>query len=143
MLPAGALSNGPHVIRVEMSDRNGRSTTAEFSIEVEHAPSLEGPWALRRKMPLSEIGFAQNILSRLGVAPGFDVILGIGEIDDEVDAARRTLASLRDQAHRDWRVVVLRRGRFAPDRLAERLLADSGDIAERITVTLDAPPRHG
>jgi ADP-heptose:LPS heptosyltransferase/GT2 family glycosyltransferase len=99
----------------------------------------EGPWLLRSKMPLAEIQLAERILSALTWHPNFGILLGVGERDEEVRAARRTLANLRDQAYGAWRVTILRRGRIVPERFAARLLEGFDDIAARIDICLDAP----
>jgi ADP-heptose:LPS heptosyltransferase/GT2 family glycosyltransferase len=138
ILPPIALTNGGHRISVKLRSRRGNVTASEFYAEVEPAPMAEGPTVLRRKMPLSEVQFAVNTLAALAWHPRFGLLLGVGEIDVEVEAARRTLASLRDQAYASWHVAIVRRGRTVPEGLAARLLDGFDDIAERVEVRLDA-----
>src|SRR5262249_3828046 len=131
MLAPDALASGHHLVSIEMKANTGHKAVTEFSVDVRQVSMAQGPWMLRRKMPLSEIQLAECILTGLSWRPVFGLLLGIGEGDEEVEAARRTLASLRDQTYGDWRTVVIRRGRVVPDRFAARLLDGFDDIAGR------------
>jgi ADP-heptose:LPS heptosyltransferase/GT2 family glycosyltransferase len=139
MLPATMLGAGRHRISVESRAKTGLHTTSEFSIEVLQAPTQEGPSVLRRKMPLSEVQLGLSILSGLSWHPRFGLVLGIGETEAEVDAAQRTLASLRDQTYAAWSVVVVRRGGTIPDRCGVRLIEGFDDITGRIEDRLSSP----
>lgn len=90
-------------------------------------------------MPLSEVQLGERILAGLKWQPSFGLIVGIGEIDAEVDLARRTLASLRAQAYGAWGATIVRRGQTVPARLAERLLHGFEDIANRVHIRLETP----
>jgi ADP-heptose:LPS heptosyltransferase/GT2 family glycosyltransferase len=136
IVPAGAIGNGHHRIAVQVRDATGLCAEQSFTIEVEET-EIDGALAVRRKISLAEVQLARAILSRLDWCPYFGLLLGIGEVDGEVASARRTLASLRDQAYDDWHVTVVRRGRVLPERCAARLLDGFGDIADRIDIRLD------
>lgn len=142
MVPAWALANGPHRIKVALETGGGGRTASEFSITVDHATAEEGP-ALRRKMPLAEIQLARRILSGLAWRPNFGILIGVGEVDAEIVSARRTLASLRDQPYGGWRATIVRRGRVVPDQAPSRLLDGFGEIADRIDIRFDAPATAG
>ena len=139
MVPAGAIGDGGHSIGVQVWTSTGLCAATEFSLNVEQAAIEEGPSVLRRKMPLAEIRLAESILSGLAWRPNFGLLLGIGEVDDEIAWARRTIASLRNQAYGAWQVTILRRGRMVPERCAARLLEGFEDIADRLDIRLDAP----
>jgi ADP-heptose:LPS heptosyltransferase/GT2 family glycosyltransferase len=139
MVPALAINNGRHRIGVQLQAKNGAHATKEFSIEVGQAPIAEQATVPRRKMSLAEIEFAERVILRLGRGRNFSLLIGIGEMDEEVALVRRTLASLRNQAYGAWQGTILRRGRVAPDRAAARILEGFEDIAERIDIRLDMP----
>ena len=138
MIRAGALDSGKHRIGIVLHAKSGLVERLDFTIEVQHAEPMGGPGIPRRKMPLSERQLSERILSGLGWHPRFQLLLGIGEIDDEIEAARQTLASLREQEYGDWRATIVRRGRVAPDRAEPRLMEEFEDIAGRIDIRLDA-----
>jgi ADP-heptose:LPS heptosyltransferase/GT2 family glycosyltransferase len=140
IVPSGALAAGRHRVRVVAAGRDGAAAEAAFDVAVEAPAAEEGPGVLRRKVPLAEIRLGEDILAGLGWRPGFGLLLGIGESEAEVEEARATLASLRDQTYPRWHAAVVRRGRFAPEHLARRLLDGFDDVAGRIRFGLDAPP---
>ena len=139
MAPAWALSPGQHRVTVAVGAKNGVRAVTSFSIVVERADAGEGA-VLRQKMPLAELQLADRILAGLGWRPNFGILIGLGEADAEIAAARRTLASLREQVYNGWRATVLRRGRIVPDRAGARLLEGLNDIADRIDIRLDVAP---
>ena len=95
--------------------------------------------APRAKMPFAEQQLAERILAGLAWRPRFGLLIGLGETDEEIEPARRTLASLRDQVHGHWRATILRRGRTVPALTAKRLTEGFDDLAGRIDIRLDAP----
>jgi len=138
IIPPAALANGLHRVRINVETPSGRRFTSAFSIRVQHQPE-PGATMTRRKMPLAEVQMAERVLSGLAWRPHFALLIGIGEVDEEIAWIRRTLTSLRDQAYGHWRATILRRGRRVPDRAAARLLEGFGDITERIDIRIDAP----
>jgi ADP-heptose:LPS heptosyltransferase/GT2 family glycosyltransferase len=140
LCPAARLRLGGHMVRVELRATTGRRLATTFFLAVRERLFGEPPWQPRWKMPLTEIRSGERVLAGLGWRPMFSLLIGIGDSEQEIDAARRTLESLRRQAYGGWRAVVLRRGRTVPADCAERLLAGFDDIADRIDVFLDAPP---
>ncbi|HEY1795571.1 MAG TPA: glycosyltransferase family 9 protein [Stellaceae bacterium] len=138
IVPAGAIGNGRHRVVVQARNAAGVCAEESFAIQVDEF-ALDGPLVVRRKMSLAEVQLTQGILSGLDWRPHFGVLLGIGEVDAEIASARRTLASLRDQAYAEWHVTVVRRGRVVPEGCAARLLEGFGDVADRVDIGLDAP----
>ncbi|HTT81597.1 MAG TPA: glycosyltransferase family 9 protein, partial [Stellaceae bacterium] len=140
LLPAERLLPGGHAVRIEAAANSGQRVAATFYLKVQDSLVDGPPWRPRHKMPLAEIRSAERVLAALNWHPNIALLIGIGETDAEVDAARRTFESLRRQAYEAWHAVVLRRGRAVPESCAKRLLADVSDMAHRIDVLLDAPP---
>ncbi|HWB51011.1 MAG TPA: glycosyltransferase family 9 protein [Stellaceae bacterium] len=142
MVPAWALGNGPHRVKVALETQAGPGATSAFTLVADRTGTDDGP-ALRRKMPLSEAQIGGRILSGLGWRPVFGILIGVGEVDAEIASARRTLASLRDQAYGGWRATIVRRGRIVPDQAASRLLEGFDGIADRVAIGFDAPASAG
>jgi O-antigen biosynthesis protein len=139
LCPAALLRLGGHTVGVELVAKTGRRIATAFFLKIQEKVLGDAPWRLRHKMPLSEIHIGENILSGLHWRPHFALIIGIGETDEEIAAAYRTFASLRGQAYREWRAVVLRRGRSVPENCERRLLQGFDDIADRVDIRLAAP----
>ena len=137
MLPAAVLAKGLHRVGVELRSKTGLSTKSEFSIEIEQAVAEAGPSALRRKMPLSEVQLGMRILSGLGSPPHFGLLLAVGEVEQEAEAAHRTIVSLQDQVYTSWHVVIVRRGRRVPKHLDAQLRDGLEAIAGKVEIRLD------
>jgi O-antigen biosynthesis protein len=140
MVPPWAIADGLHRVRITAEALSGRRVATAFSIRSEHAVTEAAAGVLRRKMPLAELQLTERVLMGLGWQPNFGLLIGLGEIDEEIAHCRRTLASLREQAYGDWGATILRRGRVVPEQAAARLLDGFGDIAGRIDIRFDAPP---
>jgi len=126
-----ALTDGKHLVRVELRSRTGRTKAVEFEISV-NMLSQHKPWMLRRKMPRSEIDLRENMLSGLGWRPFYGILLAIGEGDSDsgLDA---TLQSLREQAYEHWHLAIARRDGRIPGRLRVRLADKFSDLNEHIS----------
>jgi O-antigen biosynthesis protein len=136
-IPPSALSNGRHVVRIELLTAAGRSTARQFTIDVEHQLAPGGPGALRQKMPATEIKISEHVLSGLQWHPHFVIFLRIEDLEKDNLAMARTLASLRDQVYRDWRIVLLLKGPKPQRPLAHLVSEDFADIADRIDFAPD------
>ena len=76
MLPHRSLTSGRHSVTITAQDKVGHTTKTEFRITVEDAPDADGPWALRRKMPLAEVDLLSRAhYSEASTKPLFAVIL--------------------------------------------------------------------
>jgi ADP-heptose:LPS heptosyltransferase/GT2 family glycosyltransferase len=137
-VPPRALTNGQHTIRAELHTLNGLSTAREFHIEVDQRLGPNGPWALRRKMPATEISVTEHVLSGLKWRPRFGIVLGIDDLEKSNQSSFLTLSSLRDQVYRDWHVVVAVRGAKPRMPISALLSDDFADIAAQITFAFDA-----
>ena len=139
LIPPERLPDGEHRVRVAVRTAGGARAEVAFLVRVRYVLEESRPTVVRRKMPFAEIQMADRVLAGLAWRPHFDIIIAIGEVDEEIASARRTLASLSDQAYGQWRAVILRRGRRAPEQAAARLLDGFGGIADRIDIRFDAP----
>ena len=107
LLPNRVLPKGEHIVSLIARDKAGVEAQIDFTIQVEELEEEEiGPWSLRRRMPQSEIELGERLLQATRWRPGFSLLLRAGAGEADIGAARRTLASLRDQAYGDWRVVI-------------------------------------
>jgi ADP-heptose:LPS heptosyltransferase/GT2 family glycosyltransferase len=153
LIPPKALGNGHHRITIAARDRTGRTEEVEFSVEAEQSERA-GPWSLRRRMSQSHIDLSTRLLSDLAWDPHFVLLMFLDGDEAMLAPARMTLASLRHQAFRGWRLVVAARGYGKASRAYfDRLLAGfeelSGQIefvsppgARRAAITTLASGRH-
>ena len=130
-IPHRSLPRGRHRVAVALRDKAGHETTREFGIEVEGRDDGTGPGALRRKMTQAEIDLDARILASLAWHPVFALLLPIGGDAQAGGRLQATLASLRDQAYRDWRLIVVAEDGKAGAR--KRVLDGFADIADRVT----------
>ncbi len=133
LIPNWLLPKGPHQMSVAVVDAEGRSTAAEFAIQVEEVAEGDGPWALRRKMPHSELQLNKRILDGLDWRPRFRLLVKMQDGEEGLARARATLASLREQVYGHWEsLFVLDKRRTVPVRTRASLLADCEDLAARV-----------
>jgi O-antigen biosynthesis protein len=135
-IPPRALTSGKHIVRVELHTVAGRTTACEFQIEVDQQLGPNGPWALRGKIPATEISVADHVLAGLAWRPRFCIVLGIDDLEESNAQISRTLSSIRDQVYRDWHVIVTYK-QSKPAKLVS-LATKFSDIAEQITLAFDA-----
>lgn len=140
-IPPRALENGVHQVRVELTTPRGRKAHQEFRIEVDQTLPAQGPWALRRKMPASEIAVSEHILSGLGWRPRFALVMGIDSLEQENAAIAVTLNTLHEQVYRDWHLFVVLRGDEPHDVMSLALRKGFADMARRISLVAEADPR--
>jgi ADP-heptose:LPS heptosyltransferase/GT2 family glycosyltransferase len=118
--PPRSLRNGDHVVRLNVRARSGEVLEHSFRIQVRRPEDFEQSMTIRRRMTLVEQETAEAVLDGLGHRPGFRLILRPGAtVDGERLAA--TVASVRSQAYRDWRLQIL---------------ADGNDDAEAVRAVL-------
>jgi ADP-heptose:LPS heptosyltransferase/GT2 family glycosyltransferase len=138
-MPGKLLSPGEHSVRVALRDRLGRERSTTFSITVESPEERDWPEALRNLMPASERQLDGLVLSSLGWEPRLQLYMAMR--NDEVEAARVTLAGLRDQAYRNWQLIVLvDEGESLPE-IGRRLLGGFAPLADAVVVRARREPR--
>jgi ADP-heptose:LPS heptosyltransferase/GT2 family glycosyltransferase len=126
-IPRHKLPKGGHVVEIILKDTSGRTQAIAFTVNV--AEGLSDPLSLRRKIAQSEIDLYHHILSKRDWYPRFCLLLLIGNEDGEIARAQATLSSLREQAYRDWHVLVaLRRRSAESDALREQLMDGSETV---------------
>src|SRR5438477_8894562 len=106
LVPHRALPKGDHRVAVTLRDKAGQTAWLEFGIQVEELSETSGPWALRRKMPRAETDIGLRLLERRQWQPKFQIVLAVGGDQAALRDAGKTIASLRAQVYRHWRLVV-------------------------------------
>jgi ADP-heptose:LPS heptosyltransferase/GT2 family glycosyltransferase len=140
VVPHRLLPVGTHRISVALRDKAGGVTRREFLIEVEELPETSGPWTLRRRMPRTEIDLGLRLVDRAGERPVFNAIMPVPGTKAGQDQARRTIASLRDQAYANWRLLLVVGPQPPREALAE-MLAGSADLRDRLVAIAAINPQ--
>ena len=121
------MTPGIHRLRIVFEDDQDNRRETEFSVRAEKVASGPGPWALRSKLPHSEVMLKSAILAANGGPPHWHIVIACGN-DRAAGAIATTLQSLRDQALPGWSATILTRPGQAPP-LVESL-GDSIRVAE-------------
>jgi GT2 family glycosyltransferase len=131
--PPRALRNGEHVVQLNVRGRAGELLEYRFNITVRKSEEFDEGMSIRRRMTQVERDVAEDVLTSLGRRPAFRLILPQTSEPDEAQFIA-TLASLRTQVYRDWRLDVL--AMDADIGAAVRALIEQAaeDLAERIDV---------
>jgi O-antigen biosynthesis protein len=131
--PPRALRNGDHVIQLNVRGRAGELLEYRFNITIRKSEEFDEGMSIRRRMTQVERDVAEDVLASLSHRPGFRLVLPLPSEPDP-DQFLATLASLRAQTYRDWRLDVLPSDATIGD--AVRALIEQGaeDLAERIDV---------
>jgi ADP-heptose:LPS heptosyltransferase/GT2 family glycosyltransferase len=111
LIPRKRLAKGRHRVEILLKDASGRRRDHEIDVEV--VKDIADPLSLRRKITQSETDLYHHLLAKHDWRPVFTLLLLIGNEDGEIECARTTLSSLREQAYRDWHVLVASRRRSA------------------------------
>lgn len=137
LVPQQSLKQGTRLVRVVARDKAGLIGEQEFSVAVDTAPESAGPWTVRRKMPLAEIDLDLAILAATRCRPRFELLLSIDRLAaGTIRRLRRTLDSLHDQAHGDWRLTIVSPTPISPEQLG----AGFQSIAAKVRLTPDPAP---
>jgi ADP-heptose:LPS heptosyltransferase/GT2 family glycosyltransferase len=104
--PPRALRDGEHVIQLNVRGRAGELLEYRFNITIRKSEEFDEGMSIRRRMTQVERDVAQDVLASLDYRPGFRLMLPLASLPDR-DQLLATLASLRRQAYRDWRLDVL------------------------------------
>jgi ADP-heptose:LPS heptosyltransferase/GT2 family glycosyltransferase len=133
LIPNWLLPKGSHRMSISVVDSEDKSAAAEFDIQVEEVAEGDGPWALRRKMPHSELELNTRILSGLKWRPRFRLLVKMLDSEGGLARARATLASLREQAYVDWEaLIIVENRRTIPVSLRKSLLAGFEDLSTQV-----------
>ena len=131
--PPRALRNGEHVIQLNVRGRAGELMEYRFNITIRKSEEFDEGMSIRRRMTQVERDVAEDVLSSLGHRPGFRLILPLPS-EPVPDQFLATLASLRTQTYRDWRLDVLPRDTTIGDAIRGLIEQAAEDLAERIDV---------
>ncbi|MBV9636048.1 MAG: glycosyltransferase [Methylobacteriaceae bacterium] len=104
-LPAKTLPAGIHSLRITAFDRVGGSRDIEFSVEIEPAADLQGPWSLRRTVRPAETRSRLQQIAQLGKPTTFCLLLAARTAT--TDSLGPTIRSLTRQVFADWRIAIL------------------------------------
>ncbi|MBV9703928.1 MAG: glycosyltransferase, partial [Methylobacteriaceae bacterium] len=104
-LPAKTLPAGIHSLRITAFDRVGGSRDIEFSVEIEPAVDLQGPWSLRRTVRPAETRSRLQQIAQLGKPTTFCLLLAARTAT--TDSLGPTIRSLTRQVFADWRIAIL------------------------------------
>jgi ADP-heptose:LPS heptosyltransferase/GT2 family glycosyltransferase len=104
--PPRALESGAHVICLQLTAKNGRSLTYEFSINAQQSVEAEDYATIRRNLSRAAIDLYSDVINRLDCRPTFQIVLVARApvVQDELEV---TLSALRAQAYSDWRLLVI------------------------------------
>jgi hypothetical protein len=134
--PPRALRDGEHVIQLNVRGRAGELLEYRFNITIRKSEEFDEGMSIRRRMTQVERDVAQDVLASLDYRPGFRLMLPLASLPDR-DQLLATLASLRRQAYRDWRLDVLPSDATIGDAIRALIEQGADDLAARIDV-LDA-----
>ncbi len=104
--PPRSLRNGDHVVQLNIRARSGEVLEHRFTIQVRKSEEFEDGSTIRRRMTQVEADVSDDVLDSLGHCPGFRLLLRQGTSTD-LNRLVTTLASLRSQVYRDWRLEIL------------------------------------
>jgi ADP-heptose:LPS heptosyltransferase/GT2 family glycosyltransferase len=104
--PPRALRNGEHVVQLNVRGRAAELLEYRFNITIRKSEEFDEGMSIRRRITQVERDVADDVLASLGHRPGFRLILPLPSEPDP-DQFLATLASLRTQTYRDWRLDVL------------------------------------
>ncbi|MEJ0016680.1 MAG: glycosyltransferase family 9 protein [Acetobacteraceae bacterium] len=104
--PPRSLRDGEHVVQLNVRARSGDVLEHRFRIQVKKSEEFDDGIAIRRRMTQVEADVSDEVLDSLGHRPAFRLILWQNSAI-ELDRLLETVASLRSQVYRDWRLVIL------------------------------------
>ena len=131
LVPHHSLPKGPHVVAVSLRDQKGQVARSEFRIDVEDAPDVEGPWALRTRMTAAEVNTLSQPFATRHERPTFTVVLSAPSNARAKEQVRATVASLAAQVYESWRLRIIGDAREMRA-LQSHLVKGFGGLADRI-----------
>ena len=131
--PPRALRNGEHVVQLNVRGRAGELLEYRFNITIRKSEEFDEGMSIRRRITQVERDVAEDVLASLGHRPGFRLILPLPSEPDP-DQFLATLASLRTQTYRDWRLDVLPSDPAIGDVVRALIERGAKNLAEQIDV---------
>ena len=139
VLTPRVMKPGLHQLRIAVEDEQGNVREAAFSVRADKVATGAGPWALRTKLPHSEIMLKTAILAPNGDLPRWHIVIACGH-DRDVGPVAATIQSLREQALPNWEATILT-GPGQASLLAQSLGDGWADAGHRIQVIEATPGR--
>jgi ADP-heptose:LPS heptosyltransferase/GT2 family glycosyltransferase len=135
LIPNWSLPKGQHTMSISLFDREDKTASVEFSIQVEEMPEGDGPWCLRRKIAQFEVDLQTRVLAGLKWRPAFQLLIKMQNCTEGVQKARMTLASLRDQAYTEWNaLLIVDSGEVMSAALRKSLLLGFDELAKKVAI---------
>lgn len=131
--PPRSLRDGDHVVQLNVRARSGEVLEHRFVIQVRKSEEFEDGVTIRRRIAQVEAEVLDDVLDSLGHRPSFRLLLRQGSAL-ELDRLLATLASLRTQVYRDWRLEILAADSDAGDAIRTLISEAADDLVERIDV---------
>ena len=136
--PPRVLRDGEHTVQLTVRARNGQEHVVRFKIEIRKSEDQDELANIRRRVARVETDLIDSLLADLKCRPDFHLVLrqAGGLVPAQLTA---TLASVREQVYRDWRITILAEAADA-DAIRGLVTAWDEDLAPRIAViTPDEP----
>lgn len=96
---------GRHILRIMARDASGLEVATEIAVQSELDATSEGPWSLRRRMPLSEVDLKRRLLDASDIRPKFGIVLACPSDGEISDGLQKTITSLNRQFYSDWHLL--------------------------------------
>lgn len=142
LIPHRALPQSEHEVTVKVVDQRGSAAATRFRLQILESSEGQGPWALRRKMPQSEVVFYEALLEDLDWFPEFVVFVFLVGEGDAFDHLRRTLRTLREQTYARWRAFVVPAHDGFVRQEVRDALAEFPEISDKLSVVADPASRR-
>jgi ADP-heptose:LPS heptosyltransferase/GT2 family glycosyltransferase len=139
VLTPQVMTPGIHQLRIAFEDEQGNVGETTFSVQADKVATGAGPWALRSKLPYSEIMLKTAILAANGDLPHWHIVIAYRNGRD-VGPVTATIQSLRDQALPHWEATILT-GPGQASLLAKGLAGVRADAGHRIRIIEASPSR--
>jgi ADP-heptose:LPS heptosyltransferase/GT2 family glycosyltransferase len=104
--PPRSLRNGEHTVQLHVHAHSGDVLEHQFRILVRKAEEFDDAATIRRRITQVEAELSEDVLESIGHRPAFRILLR-QLAGGEPANLRDTLASLRGQVYREWRLDVL------------------------------------
>ena len=137
VLTPRVMKPGLHQLRIAVEDEQLNVRETAFSVRADKVATGAGPWALRSKLPHSEVMLKTAILAANGALPHWHIVIACGH-DRDVGPVAATIQSLQEQAFPHWEATILT-GPEQTSLLTQSLGEGWADAGHRIQVVEAAP----